>query len=216
VLFLGFACYSLVLASDVGGCGCFGEIKVSSSHVIFLDLVVAALSGFMAIWSFESRLSVASFAVSKLAKPILASLGVFTVIVTGELLGGFNQISDAKLTVAKGGLQVNDYVPETGHFSCIIRVYNHSDRDVRIVGIKPRCGTKYMVGMPQNVPKGDFLEVPVVSKMQVGKSKGELVMEYFASVEGELIDDKLIVSVDLGGFAFAVPVVGKVVGVSRF
>ncbi len=193
-----FAVYSGMDLEKQSPCGCMGNVEVDRNYMVVLNVIVAVVSGGVAIlgWLKPSGLLQGI----TWAWPSLLSTGAVSVIFLSVFLQLFQMLPTDQPFTTNKYVSVDEYAPETGHFTCVARVCNKTSHDVRFLGVKPQCGVNCFAKFPIVFKPGRCHEISIVSKMPAGKSWGEISIEYYADINGRLIEDDFFFTVDLGKF----------------
>lgn len=197
--FLSFTIYSYFNRDSNVRCGCMGDVAVKSGQLFVVNVVATTLSGVLLLRKMLGRSD--GLLPAFTANPALIS-GVLSVLVLSSNLFHLDRYFAVPrlLVIDEKAVQANEYISEGGFFSCVAKVHNVSNREIRIVGFKQTCGVKHLTRMPIVVPPGDCSDLALVSSFPKHQLSGEVSFDYFADNNGELVEGTLVVQADLKNF----------------
>jgi hypothetical protein len=171
LVFMSFSGVSFNQAwSGESTCGCFGKVDVNPWYTFYLDLFVLAALALARPTNFaiSELLSVGIPTTRKrlvLGASALAIVFAFTGVFVDFYFGSFH----AALANFKGELVVVDpFISDLGvcndrdRKEVSVRVFNHGEKPVRIVGQTPDCSSRIATKLPMEIPAHESVGLRLV------------------------------------------------------
>jgi hypothetical protein len=171
LLFIAFACISGYQAwIGKASCGCFGKLSVHPWIALALDVLVLTLLAFAkptrAEFHEDWQVCRANFARRALAAAIFTSVTLASLFNIG--LWRFGSIESAIAEMRGEPVSVDPFLSDIGQCRQLeekeftIRIVNHLERPIRIVGRQPDCSRQLLTPLPIQVSARDSVELKFV------------------------------------------------------